>query len=128
MERIDVNWNGPEVQTTQSMVGTEITQTGSENGRMGNDQMSGFGVIENSFHSTVDSGRDSGSAADSASGSEDQFRLEKKRIRSAVPKFSTFMDESDRDSVEIEESDWSKKTQKLEYDQGVIANKIRSHV
>ena len=29
------------------------------------------GVIENSFHSTVDSGRDSGSQAESASGSED---------------------------------------------------------
>ena len=29
------------------------------------------GVIENSFHSTLDSGRDSGSQAESASGSED---------------------------------------------------------
>ena len=75
METIDVNWNGPEVQTTQSMVGTEITQTGSEHGRNGSDQMGGFGIIENSLHSTVDSGRDSGSAAESASGSEDQFRL-----------------------------------------------------
>jgi len=76
------------------------------------------GVIENSFHSTVDSGRDSGSQAESASGSED-FKMEKKKR--AEPSFSTFMDESDRDSVEI--SDYDYKKAKLGMYNGIIANR-----
>merc|ERR1712227_547334 len=51
-------------------------------------------VVENSFHSTVDSGRDSGSARFSTSGSGSEYKAESK----TKPTFSTFVDDDDEES------------------------------